>query len=115
MPHFIIHCSSDILESNSEDVINRDIHSVANQSGLFEESDIKVRVQLFQTYLVGNHKQPFIHVFSSIMQGRTVEQRSLLSKAVVSKLVSMFPDIPNIAMNVDEFEKSTYCNKALLL
>lgn len=115
MPHFIVHCSSDIIESCSEDIINFEIHSVAHQSGLFEEGDIKVRVQPFATYLVGNQKQPFIHVFASIMQGRTVEQRAMLAKAIVGKLVAMFPQVSNIAMNVNEFEKSTYCNKALLL
>ena len=87
---------------------------MANRTGLFDEHDIKVRVQAFSKYLVGNQQRPFIHVFSSIMQGRTTEQRANLSKSMVSKLVSLFPDVINIAMNVEEFEKSTYCNRSLL-
>ena len=48
------------------------------------------------------------------MQGRTQEQRASLSKAIVSKLVELFPQIQNIAMNINEFEKATYCNRVLL-
>lgn len=114
MPHFIVHCSEEILDGLSEDKLNEEIHLVANKSGLFEESDIKVRVMPFSNYSVGNQKTPFIHVFASIMQGRTKEQRASLSKIVVTKLVELFPQVQNIAMNVDEFEKATYCNKACL-
>lgn len=114
MPHFVIHCSNDILTGKAEHEINSEIHHVAHHSQLFEQGDIKVRVMPFNTYSVGGETASFIHVFASIMQGRTVEQRSQLSQAIVAKLVSMFPDVPNIAMNVDEFEKSTYCNKSLL-
>ena len=50
MPHFIVHCSKEVLDGISEEKINEKLHSVANGSGLFEESDIKVRVQSFSTY-----------------------------------------------------------------
>ncbi|MEO2267595.1 5-carboxymethyl-2-hydroxymuconate isomerase [Pseudoalteromonas sp. YIC-656] len=114
MPHFVIHCSNDILTLKVEHEINSEIHHIAHHSQLFEQSDIKVRVMPFNTYSVGGETASFIHVFANIMQGRTIEQRSHLSQAIVAKLVAMFPEVPHIAMNVDEFEKSTYCNKALL-
>ncbi len=88
-----------------------EVHQVAVASGLFIESDIKVRVNPFTSCLVGNKQAPFIHVFTHIMQGRTTEQKAALSKAVVSKLHCMFTHVDNIAMNIDDFEKATYCNK----
>lgn len=48
------------------------------------------------------------------MEGRTTEQKAELSKAIVTKLTQMFPHIDNIAMNVSDFEKATYCNKSQL-
>ena len=114
MPHFIIHCSADVLEAQPEQQLNQQVHAIARDSGLFTESDIKLRVQAFDTFSVGGQCNAFIHVFASIMQGRPVEQRAALSKAVVSHLIKIFPQVENIAMNVDEFEKSTYCNRALL-
>lgn len=110
MPHFVIDCSESVLATTSEEAVITQIHEVAVASGLFAENDIKVRMRPFGTYLVSGKKTDFIHVFGSIMQGRTEEQRAALSRAIVSKLKATFPEVPFIAMNVDEFEKSTYCN-----
>lgn len=114
VPHFIIDCSNDVLGTCSDLQLIEQIHIVANDSDLFDENDIKVRVRPFSNFSVGNKREAFIHVFASIMQGRTTEQKSALSKSIVTKLVSMFPDVPNIAMNVSEFEKATYCNRHML-
>jgi 5-carboxymethyl-2-hydroxymuconate isomerase len=114
MPHFVVDCSDSILLIKDENIINEQIHLVAHSSGLFEESDIKVRVNPFKTYIVGNIKEDFIHVFSNIMEGRTTEQKAMLSKLVVKKLTEMFPKVRNIAMNVRDFEKVTYCNKNMV-
>ena len=46
------------------------------------------------------------------MQGRSVEQRAALSKAIVSELAEMFPLLPRIAANIAEFEQATYFNRA---
>ena len=114
MPHFIIDCSQSILTHYDEDTINEQIHHTANASDLFAEHEIKVRVNPYNRYLVGNKQHEFIHVFGYIMEGRTTEQKAELSKAIVTKLTQMFPHIDNIAMNVSDFEKATYCNKSQL-
>lgn len=114
MPHFVIDCSKSILSIHDEQTINEQIHLIANSSGLFDEADIKVRVNPFGHYLVGNKKADFIHVFANIMEGRTNQQKATLSKHIVSKLNKMFPNVANIAMNVSDFEKATYSNKNML-
>ena len=114
MPHFVVDCSKDILSICNEEEILEQVHKVASDSQLFEENDIKVRVNPFSTYIVGNQKQNFIHVFTHIMQGRTTEQKAKLSNALVARLCEMFPQVINIAMNVSEFERSTYCNKNMI-
>ena len=114
MPHFIIDCSEKVLSETTQESVITEIHNVAVASGLFAKDDIKVRMRPFEIYLVGGKKTDFIHVFGSIMQGRTEAQRAALSRAMVSKLKALFPEIPFIAMNVDEFEKSTYCNLAMV-
>ena len=45
------------------------------------------------------------------MGGRSTLQKAELSKAIVTKLTQMFPQVANIAMNISDFEKDTYCNK----
>lgn len=113
MPHFIIDCSKELLNQHSEDTILEQVHTAAVQSGLFKPGDIKVRVNPFSNYLVGGTNPQFIHVFAHIMQGRSVEQRRQLSQAVVKVLSSLFPEVEAIAMNVYEFEKNTYWNRAM--
>ncbi len=114
MPHFIVDCSQSILQSQTEEQINACVHRAANSTNLFDEGDIKVRVNPFTIYSVGNKRDAFIHVFASIMEGRSIEQRADLSRLIVSELVSMFPNVPNIAINVAEFERATYCNRGML-
>lgn len=115
MPHFVIDCSENILKyQNPEDILEV-IHKEACNTGLFSEADIKVRLNPFEkNYLVGGKQDDFIHVFAHIMEGRTTNQKTILSKDIVQDLKTMFPNVPFIAMNVDDFEKATYCNKTMI-
>lgn len=114
MPHFVVDCSQGLLRIHSQDSIVARLHRAVNSSGLFEESDIKVRVHPFETYAVGGGREDFIHAFAWIMQGRSVEQRAALSRAIVGELAEMFPQLPRIAVNVAEFEQATYFNRAMM-
>jgi 5-carboxymethyl-2-hydroxymuconate isomerase len=114
MPHFVVDCSQEILQIHSEESIITRLHRAVNSSGLFEESDIKIRIRPFGIYAVGGGREDFIHTFAWIMQGRSVEQRAALSKAIVSELAEMFPMLPHIAVNIAEFEKATYFNRAMI-
>jgi 5-carboxymethyl-2-hydroxymuconate isomerase len=48
------------------------------------------------------------------MQGRTTEQKANLSQKIITRLNEMFPDISILSINISEFEKATYCNKAMI-
>lgn len=115
MPHFVIDCSSDILSLQDPKTILDQVHLVAKNSNLFDEADIKVRLNPFSNnYLVGGEKKSFIHVFANIMEGRTTDQKANLSKEMVGALKTMFPEISFIAINIRDFEKTTYCNKSMI-
>lgn len=114
MPHFVIDCAQSILLHQTEEQIIEQVFSVANETGLFEDTDIKIRVNPFAFYSVGNKREEFIHVFAHIMEGRSVKQRLNLSNKIVSKLVSMFPHVKYVAANIAEFERATYFNRAML-
>ncbi|MGO1070651.1 5-carboxymethyl-2-hydroxymuconate Delta-isomerase [Lysobacter sp. CA199] len=114
MPHFVVDCSQEILQIHNEESIITRLHRVLSSTALFEESDIKIRIHPFLTYAVGGGREDFIHTFAWIMQGRSVEQRAALSKAIVSELAEMFPLLPRIAVNIAEFERATYFNRAMM-
>lgn len=114
MPHFVIDCSPQVLKLQSPAELLRAVHDTAEASQLFTKGDIKVRINAFTHYTVGNTDNDFIHVFGNIMEGRNTAQKAALSRDIISMLKSMFPDVPVISMNVADFEKATYCNRKMV-
>ncbi len=114
MPHFVIDCSESIIEMKSPEEILQKVYDTAESTGLFGKGDIKVRINPFQHYNIGNTKDDFIHIFANVMEGRTVSQKSDLSKKTITELRSMSPDVPVISMNIRDFEKATYCNRSMI-
>lgn len=115
MPHFVIDCSKKIMTLNPPEHTLSLVHEAAIKSGLFDENDIKVRLNPFnENYIVGGKKDDFIHVFGNIMEGRTTEQKAKLSKLIILQLKPLFPTVDFIAVNIRDFEKATYCNKSML-
>lgn len=112
MPHFIIDCSSRLLESQDEQAILQHLHEAVNATGLFVEADIKVRVNPYRVFSTGGGQDDFIHVFSHIMQGRSLEQRRQLARSIVAALAALFPRLERIATNIAEFERETYFSRA---
>lgn len=114
MPHFIVECSQDILLQKTPDEIMDAIYETADATGLFAPNDIKVRLQPYQYFRLGNGKKNFLHVFGYIMEGRTTEQKANLSKRISIKLTELLPEISFLSVNICEFEMATYSNKALI-
>ena len=114
MPHFVIDCSQNITELIVPSKIMETVHDKAVSSGLFDEKNIKVRINSFENYLTYNTQDNFIHVFANIMEGRNTEQKKLLSNSIVKALKDLFPEVNVISINIRDFEKATYCNKSMI-
>ncbi|WP_347218554.1 5-carboxymethyl-2-hydroxymuconate Delta-isomerase [Chryseobacterium sp.] len=114
MPHFIIECSQNVLQQRTPDEIMDAVYNAAGSTDLFAVNDIKVRLQPYQYYRLGEGKKNFLHVFGYIMQGRSTEQKADLSKRICTRLTELFPDISFLSVNISEFETNTYSNRALI-
>ena len=114
MPHLIIECSENILKLKSPAEIMQNVHDSAESTELFDLGDIKVRINSFQHFKVGNTQDDFIHIFGNVMEGRTTAQKSKLSKEIIKNLKIMFPDVLMLSMNIRDFEKATYCNGKMI-
>jgi 5-carboxymethyl-2-hydroxymuconate isomerase len=114
MPHFIIDCSANVIEQESPEAIMQAVYDVAEATGLFAVNDIKVRLRPYQYFKLGRGKGNFIHIFAYIMEGRSTEQKEKLSRRIIERLNEMFPAISILSVNIGEFEKATYSNKALI-
>lgn len=114
MPHFVIDCSENIIKLKSPNEIIQKVYDTAYSTGLFDKGDIKVRINPFEYYNIGNTKDDFIHIFANIMEGRTISQKKNLSERIITELKLIFPDVPIISINIRDFEKATYCNKSMV-
>jgi 5-carboxymethyl-2-hydroxymuconate isomerase len=114
MPHFIIDCSENVIEQESAEAIMQAVYDVAEATGLFAVNDIKVRLRPYQYFKLGTGKGNFIHIFAYIIEGRSTEQKEKLSRRIIERLNEMFPAISILSINISEFEKATYSNKALI-
>ncbi|MBS7232076.1 5-carboxymethyl-2-hydroxymuconate Delta-isomerase [Flavobacterium psychroterrae] len=114
MPHFIIDCSENVIRLKSADDIMQEVFNSALSTDLFIASEIKVRINPFSYYNNGNSLDDFIHVFGYIMEGRNADEKAKLSKAIVSKLNDILPEVPVISINIMDFEKSNYFNKSMI-
>ncbi|WP_103070705.1 5-carboxymethyl-2-hydroxymuconate Delta-isomerase [Aquimarina sediminis] len=114
MPHFVLDCSDHIIQLKSPQEIIQAVYDTAKSTELFSKGDIKVRINPFKYYTIGNTQDDFIHVFGNIMEGRNETQKADLSKKIVKTLKEMFPDVPIISINIRDFEKSSYCNKSMV-
>jgi len=96
------------------DEIIKQVNLSAISTKLFHKNDIKVRINIFDSFCTGDKKEDFMHVFSNIMEGRTMEQKAKLTRQIVKDLASLCPDVIHIGANVIEFEKASYFNKNML-
>lgn len=114
MPHFVIDCSEEIVNLTSPKKIMQKVYNTAESTDLFDKGDIKVRINPFEHYNVGNKRDNFIHIFAHIMEGRTTSQKKNLSSRIITELKLMFPNVPIISISIRDFEKATYCNKSMV-
>ena len=114
MPHFIIDCSENVIQQKSPDEIMQAVYDVAEATGLFAVGDIKVRLRPYQYFMVATGKTDFIHIFAHIMGGRSAEQKANLSRKIIERLNDLFPDLSVLSINIQDIDKATYSNKALI-
>lgn len=114
MPHFVIDCSENIIKIKTPREIIQKVYDTAASTELFDTGDIKVRINPFEYYNIGNTEDDFIHIFANIMEGRTRSQKKNLSEKIIAELKLVFPDVPIISINIRDFEKATYCNKSMV-
>jgi len=108
MPHCIIEYSQNLEKIVSCEQLITAVYQGALSSQLFAGNDIKVRSLSFENYQCGSTKSPFIHVVTKILSGRTLEQRSKLSQAILTELKKLDCPATSLTVEIVEIEKSSY-------
>ena len=90
------------------------VFEVARSTGLFDDNDIKVRINPYIRCEVRGKQKDFIHVFGYILEGRSDEQRAGLSQNIIKSLTVLFPDLEFLAASIDVFSLAGYSNRNLI-
>ncbi len=106
MPHCVIEHSADIDGL----VLLKPVYDGTLASGLFDASgkDIKVRAIAYDNYKVGEMLASFIHVSLKILSGRSDEQKSMLSEAVLSELQQLAISDSSMTVEVLDIDRASY-------
>ncbi len=112
MPHAVIEYSNNLEpEIHRIDTVDV-IHGTMMDSGLFDLNAIKTRSIGFDNWMVGEKGQDgtFVHVRISMMTGRTVEQRQVLSEMLLNAMVTALNELPvdQLTVEICEMERATY-------
>jgi len=112
MPHFTVDCSEGALQFLPAEVMISLVHDAAEASGLFDQGNIKVRLQVYPEahYTVDGSKESFIHIVGDIMGGRSIPQRKGLSRRIVLALKPHVPTMKMLSVDIREILPATYSN-----
>lgn len=106
MPHLIIEHSHNLAISET-DLLNA-LHDTAASTQLFDPTTIKSRTIEFKHFKLGNNKCGFVHVQAHIIEGRTTEQKQLLSDALLQQLQIQLTDEYQLSVHIYDLIPQIY-------
>jgi len=111
MPHFIVDCSQNINRLTNPAHLVSAVHDAADESGLFDAGDTKVRCNFYDAYTVGGTSEDFVHVIGYLLSGRSDEQKRQLAARVVSRLMVLLPTVDTLSIDLRDIERTGYANR----
>ena len=113
VPHCIIEYSKDLESSVKPLALINAVHQGAVASKLFDESHIKTRLRSYVHYQTGVGDGAFIHVTASILSGRTVSQKAILSSTILRQLEKLELSAVIITVQICDIETESYSKVVL--
>lgn len=108
MPHITLEYTQDTISPSRLQALLDGLYAVIRDSGLFDESHIKLRSLGHEHYRLGNAGKGFLHVSCRIHEGRSEVQREALSRSVVDWLVMQKTGVSVITCEVVEMCQDGY-------
>ena len=105
MPHCIVEYSRSIEPRVSASELMTAVYNSTLQSGLFEESHIRVRAMAYDYFQLGGQSAAFIHITVRLHQGRSSEQKKQLSDMVLAGLLAL--ELTAVSLTVETVEMHT--------
>ena len=113
MPHIIIEHSTDGHGSLDAASLMQSLHDAAAATGVVQAADLQIRATAFEHYLVAGRRDGFCHVSLYLLEGRTPEQKVLLSEALRAAMVRLLPATKSLSVDIRDMDAVAYKKRLL--
>ncbi|WP_212524918.1 5-carboxymethyl-2-hydroxymuconate Delta-isomerase [Actibacterium sp. MT2.3-13A] len=114
MPHIVIDYSEGLDETHDLHALCRSAFEAAAATGVFADpSAIKVRARPCPYFLLGADPQSFAHVDVHLLDGRSPEQKSTVTHAVLKALETHLPTVGSLTVDIHDIARASYAKRAL--
>jgi 5-carboxymethyl-2-hydroxymuconate isomerase len=118
MPHLTLDYTRNLTDFDAGSALRR-LNAVLAETGHFDEIDIKSRAVPHDCFVIGvsPENRAFIHAKLAIMNTRSAEVRSMVSKTLLRELHRMFPYASDLnvqlCVEIIEIEQETYAKAVI--
>jgi 5-carboxymethyl-2-hydroxymuconate isomerase len=113
MPHLIIEYSEDVEGMVDIGDIVDAAHEGAMASELFPEYDIKTRAVGYRYHRTGRTRDSFVHVAVHLLDGRSDEQKTMLSEALLGRVEPLLPQVASVGVEIVDMHRASYRKRVL--
>ncbi len=113
MPHVIIEHSEDVAGLVGLNELVDAVHEATFSSELFSEYDIKTRAIAYQYHRMGQTRDSFVHVAVHLLDGRSDEQKTMLSEAILARVEPMLPAVASVGVEIIDIHRASYRKRVL--
>ncbi|WP_076409399.1 5-carboxymethyl-2-hydroxymuconate Delta-isomerase [Shewanella sp. UCD-KL12] len=114
MPHCVIECPIELKSVVDFNLLVSAVHEAAVSSNLFEQGDVKARLNVAEYYVVGGIKAPYVHTLVHLLSGRTEAQKKRLADSVTKAVCELLPSVRMVSTEVRDIPKLAYSNRGAI-
>lgn len=114
MPHCIVEYSQNLDQEVPPADWLETVKKACLESGIFAESDVKLRGFPYKNFMTAGKEDAFVHVTIRMLSGRPVEQKRALSHLVLDALTQFSLVDVSFTVEVCEMERDTHARKVIL-
>ena len=108
MPHIIVEYADDVISPEGAKLLVDTLFVSAEESGMFEPLNMKVRAVPVSIYRLGIEGEGFIHVTCRIHSGRAVETKKILTDSILKAIKDLAIDVAVITAEVVDMDRESY-------
>jgi 5-carboxymethyl-2-hydroxymuconate isomerase len=108
MPNFVIEYGESLTQQISPDILMDKVFEGAKACGHFPPEAIKIRIEPRAKFRLHDKFKDFLHVSAHILSGRTDEQKSEISEAVLATLKTLGLSSVFVSVEIVDIHRASF-------